>query len=419
MAKAEPHSRWCFSGSQSRAVAITAAAGRARRAQPRADRPAARPGRAAAGHRRPRGQRRGVLTDGLSDRPPVLRGVPCRRRPGLAEHRAPEPRHRVQRGREQPEGEPHHAESLAAGAAPGRRLPPLLERLHDGRHADGGRDRDLGRGGRAGRAAAGKRGQSGRRRAGRPDLEQRAPARRRTGGPRGGALPRARDRVLRLQGRDRHHRARHQRRRAGDGSHADGRELDVELRDRDRDRQGERAAPAEPQALRPHRGRPDRLAAVLGRGLGDPGQRHPGRPGAHHRLLGEQRGAQLPPRAGALQLRLPQPQRAPGDQRQRHALAAHLPRRPGPAGDASARGDDLRPVPRPAHLRERPLHRRPRRAGPRPSLELESELHASCWATIPATTASGSARSSWSRSTISRSRRRRSTRTSTPASASA
>ena len=117
---------------------------------------------------------------------------------------------------------------------------------------------------------------------GRPDREQRAQARRRPGGSRGGALPRASDRVLRLQGRHRHRRARHQRRRARDGPHAHGRALDVELRDRDRDGQGERHATREPQALRPHRGRADRHAAVLGRGLGDPGQHHPGRPGAHH-----------------------------------------------------------------------------------------------------------------------------------------
>ena len=44
-----------------------------------------------------------------------------------------------------PEGEPHHAESLAAGAPPGGRLPLLLERLHDERHGDGGRDRGVGR----------------------------------------------------------------------------------------------------------------------------------------------------------------------------------------------------------------------------------------------------------------------------------
>ena len=102
------------------------------------------------------------------------------------------------------------------------------------------------------------------------------------------------------------------------GSDALGRELDVELT-------ASRSRPARRGRRASRAGSTQRIAdtCVLARSStrsrpGDPSQHDPGRPGAHHQVLGEQRRPQLPSRHTLYTYDVAM-QRTPGDRRQRQS----------------------------------------------------------------------------------------------------
>ena len=196
-------------------------------------------------------------------------------------------------------------------------------------------------------------------------------ARRRLRGRGRRSLQRQPDRVLGLQGSHGHRRARHERRGAGRRPHArrpdaDDRPTASASRRAARSRRGERAASSTTCIAEPATG----SQQYTRRGLGREREHRPGR--ARARIVsyaGDARLAELQARAGHVLLQRPQPHGEPRHRRERQPGAPDRRRRPRRAGDAPARGHHLRPVPRPAHLRERHVDRatwtssRPSRSG--------------------------------------------------------
>ena len=117
---------------------------------------------------------------------------------------------------------------------------------------------------------------------------------------------------------------------------------------------------------------------ILDRSLGRAGQRRAGRR-AHRQLLRRHHGPQLHARPDACTTTTLQPRDDDRRERRRRALDAVGGR--GAAGDAAARGRDLRPGQRPPHLRERRVHRRRRPGRRRPRSPTGTTPSRSCSAT--------------------------------------